>query len=297
MRVLVTGASGHVGGAVAAGLAASGNDVVGLSRRMSAPAGVRALAADLGNDSVIASVVDRVPPCEAIVHAAASLAKEPLAESVTIVNGLGTQRVMAMAAAWAVRSVVVISGVPVIGVPLVRPVTEEHPTAPATAYHASKLYSEHVARVAAPPGCAVAVLRVTSPIGPGTPDGRITSVFVRKALADEPITLAGQGLRRQDYIDVRDVADAVERAIVRRADGCFNVASGVAVANTDLAETCIAVLGSTSRVEFSGSPDPDEGVSWDVSVERAARDLGFRAEIGLDTSLLAMAAELAPTRR
>jgi UDP-glucose 4-epimerase len=296
MRVLVTGASGHIGGAIASALVAGGHEVHGLSRRPQAPPGVRAVTADLGGRRGLTGLSDDIPPCDAVVHAAAALDKDPASETVTLVNGIGTQRVVDLARQWRSRSLVLVSGVTVIGIPRVLPIDEDHPTAPLTAYHASKLYSEHLVHATAPAGCAVAVLRVTAPIGAGTPEGRIASVFVRRALEGRPLVLAGKGGRRQDYVDVADVARAAVSATAGAVSGTFNVASGRSVSNLELARTCIELFGSPSAVALSGSADPEEELHWDVSIERAADELGYRPEVTLEASLSAMASHLTAGR-
>ena len=44
------------------------------------------------------------------------------------------------------------------------------------------------------------------------PDKRIF-LFVKQAQAGQPLQFAGQGSRRQNYVDVRDVATAVEQCL------------------------------------------------------------------------------------
>ena len=288
MRVLVTGASGHVGGTIARALIGDGHDVVALSRRwVKLPGLAHSHMVDIGAPGLVDHIAAR--PCDAIVHAAASMAGDPHDLSLSQVNALGTQQLIALAARWDVRSFVYVSSIAVIGTPRELPVTEAHPTAPATAYAASKLYGERLTELAASRGVAAASLRVTSPIGPGMATGRIVSVFVERALAGEPLVLAGRGGRRQDYIDVRDVAAAAQACLAQRASGCFNVAAGTSVSNAQLAELCVQTLESSSEVVLGGGADPDEQLRWDISVERARTHLGWVARHELRASLLAVA--------
>lgn len=289
MRVLVTGASGHVGGAVATRLAGAGHEVVGLSRRTAGAAGVsQLLSADLGGDGVLERLAAE-RPCEAVVHSAAETDLDPHAPGVVMTNCLGTQRVVALAERWSCAQMVFVSSVPVIGRPRQLPVTEEHPLDPPTAYHASKLFGERLTELAGRRGMAAASLRLTSPVGPGTPPGTILGVFVRRALAGEPLEVAGNGTRAQDYVDVRDVADGVLACLESRSGGVFNIARGEPVANAELAGACVAALGSRSEVRAGSRPDPEEGVRWEVSIQRAADAFGYSPSRTIADSILAAA--------
>ena len=213
MRVLVTGTSGHVGGAIATHLVDRGWEVVGVSRRTGKLEGLaEQVQVDISSLSFQSEVSSVVSPCSAIVHAAASLDKDLYDPAISLTNCLGTQQVLKLANMWGVKSFVYISSVPVIGRPQGVPITEEHPTDPLTAYHASKLYGEYLTEIARQNGLASAILRLTSPVGPGMPDNRILSIFVKQALVNDPLRITGQGTRQQNYVDVRDVALAVGSA-------------------------------------------------------------------------------------
>jgi len=293
MRVLITGSSGHVGGAIARHFLERGFEVVGLSQSPSRLGGqAQEIQADIGSDAFAERVAAAVAPCAAIVHAAAALDKDLLAPALGRANCLGMQQVLQLAFKWNVASFVYISGVTVIGTPRSLPVTEEHPIDPPTAYHASKLYGEHLTELARRAGLSAAVLRLTAPVGPGMRSDRILSVFVRHTLAGTPITVAGQGSRRQNYVDVRDVASAVESCVRMRTTALCNIAGRHSISNLELARACKRVLGSSSPIQFSGRPDPEEGVQWEVSIARAAACLGYEPRHTIDDSIRTVAAEV-----
>lgn len=279
-------------------LVAGGHEVVGVARRLTRVAGLaQAPMLDLADPGFGARLRASVARCDAVVHAAAALDKEPGSEAVTLVNCRGTQQVVQVAEAWEVSALVFVSGVAVVGRPRVLPVDEEHPVDPPTAYHASKVYGEHLVELAgrralaAGRGLAACTLRLTAPVGPGTPEGRILTAFVRNALSGAPLPLAGDGGRRQDYVDVRDAAVAVDAAIERGASGTFNVGSGSSVSNRELAEAVVAQLGSSSAIEPTGRPDPDEDVHWEVSIESARAELGWEPRHTLSDAIAAAADE------
>lgn len=291
MRVLVSGTGGHVGGAVAGHLATAGHEVIGLSRsEILAPGESERVALDIGSSTAASEIVSRTGPCDAIVHAAAAIDKELDSAAIDLTNCLGTQQMLSLAEAWGRTPFVFISGVTVIGSPVETPITESHPTSPLTAYHASKLYGEHLARIAGSTGVRAVSLRLTAPVGPGMAHNRILSVFVRRALENQPLTLAGRGSRRQNYVDVRDVARAVEVAL-QRGSGIINVAGAAQTSNLELATLCVERLSSASQIQFSGE-DPEEGVNWDVSHDRAVSELGYEPRCSITDSILAVASEI-----
>jgi len=288
VRVLVTGTSGHIGGVIAAHLIEHDYEVVGVSRRLNSAARTvsRALSLDLSSPDAGEAIAKAVPPCGAIVHAAAALDPDPLMPGVTLTNAFGTHQQLALGAQWEIESFVYLSSVPVIGRPVELPVTESHPAKPRSVYHASKLYGEHLVRLASNCGAS---LRLSAPVGPGMDGRRILPAFVRRAVAGEPLEVAGDGSRGQDYVDARDIASAAEAAIERRATGLMNIASGRCVTNLELAHRCIEVLGSSSEVRLSGTRDPEDGLRWEVSTARAERELGYRPAHTLEEAIVALA--------
>jgi UDP-glucose 4-epimerase len=287
----VTGTSGHVGGAIGAHLLERGHEVVGVSRRLNSSARTvsHAISMDLGDSGAAEAMAAATRRCDAIVHAAAALDADPLAPAISLTNGLGTQQLLALAARWGVDSFVYLSSLPVIGRPQTLPITEQHPVNPTSAYHASKLYGEHLVRIASRAGMS---LRLTAPIGPGMAADRILPTFVRRALTGEPLDVLGEGSRGQDYVDARDVAAAVEASIDGRATGLLNIGSGRCITNIELAKLCVELLGSNSEVRLSTGQDPEEGVRWEVSTARAQESIGYRPRHPLEDSIAALALAL-----
>ena len=154
MRVFITGVTGQVGRAIAARLADQGCDVTGMSRRARQVPGLSEhVEVCLGSEKAVDLIGQALRPCEAIVHAAASLSHDKYDPSISLTNCLGTQQVTKLASLWGASQLVYISSIQVIGCPVLHPITEDHPTQPLTAYHASKLYGERLAGLAEGNGC------------------------------------------------------------------------------------------------------------------------------------------------
>ncbi|MFJ2948104.1 MULTISPECIES: NAD-dependent epimerase/dehydratase family protein [unclassified Streptomyces] len=110
-------------------------------------------------------------------------------------------------------------------------------------------------------GLDAVVLRVFSPVGPGTPAGsplgRLAEAM-RRAMqsGDAELKLGGLGTQR-DFVDVRDVARAVHAASLSAAQGVINIGSGRAVRLRDAAGILARVAGYGGALnELDGPPHP-----------------------------------------
>lgn len=293
MRVLVTGAAGFIGSTVVAYLLERGAEIVALDRRPVSFQGVKTVQADLCARYPGLDLAGQIGPCDALVHTAAVIDMSPFNPDIVLANCLGTQQALNLAGQLNVGIFVFLSSVPVIGMPERLPIKEDHPACPLTAYHASKLFGEHMVAIAAHDALVGTTLRLTSPVGPGMPHNRILSAFVKQAMTDRPIRLLGRGTRRQNYVDVRDIAIVIEQALHRKIAGVFQIAGRTCISNLELAHKCIRLLESSSDVQFTGTPDPEEGVTWDVSISKAESMLGYDPVHDIDSSIIALRHEYA----
>lgn len=268
MRIVVTGCSGFVGSAVLEACNTQKMTGIGVGRSGS-------VALDITHSSFAELLSSRVRSCDAVVHCAASLSLANDDLSVPLVNCVGVHNVIAAALLMKARVIVFLSSIQVIGRPVSLPIDEDHPVLPETSYHASKLYGEHMLRIASGTSLRTVIMRLTSPIGRGASTDRIFGRYVSCAMKGEQINVFGNGLRKQNYVDVRDVAKAVLQAIPLDVSGVFNVAGQSSITNMDLARLCVETLNSKSPIVHSGYPDPEEGLAWEVSIKKARRELAY----------------------
>ncbi len=108
-------------------------------------------------------------------------------------------------------------------------------------------------------GLDAVVLRVFSPVGPGTPAGsplgRLAEAMRRAMQSGESeLKLSGLGVQR-DFVDVRDVARAVHAASLSAAQGVVNIGSGRAVRLREAASVLARVAGFGGALhEIDGPP-------------------------------------------
>jgi NDP-hexose 4-ketoreductase len=153
-------------------------------------------------------------------------------------------------------------------------------------------------------GLDAVVLRVFSPVGPGTPVtsplGRLAEALRRAMQGGEAeLKLAGMGVRR-DFVDVRDVARAVHAASLSAAQGVVNIGTGHALHMREVAASLAHIAGFAGALTelddqhppaqahgpAAQPPYPDGCGVWQQADVRTARDrLGWRPRIALEESL------------
>ncbi|MBF4463261.1 MULTISPECIES: NAD-dependent epimerase/dehydratase family protein [unclassified Rathayibacter] len=212
MRVLVTGASGLLGGAVAAGLVAEGHEVRTFQRR---PSGVTGVEEARGSLTDPRAVEEAVADSDAVVHLAAkvSLAGDPA--DFDRVNVDGTRRLLAAAERAGVRRFVQVSSPSVahVGSSLVG--ADAEPADPRRArgdYARTKARAEVLALGADAPSFSVVAVRPHLVWGPG--DTQLVARIVERARAGRlPLLGKGQALIDSTYVD--NAASAIVAALGR----------------------------------------------------------------------------------
>ncbi len=292
MNILVTGSNGFIGSWVSRYLKEQGNYIIGLGRREEAVGPVdEYVCCDMSTDSM-RQLYDREKtgkkPLDAVVHLAADMRKDPYGAEIVFHNCVGTQRILELCEAQGIKIFVQLSSLPVIGKPRCHPITEEHPLAPPTVYHVTKITGELLADYAyTRHGIRTVSFRISAPIGPGMLTDKIFPVFVSRAVCGKDLVLYGKGTRKQTYIHVRDIAKAVSLALLSAdAHGTYNLSSYNCLSNKELADKCVRLLGSKSKVVYSGHDDTMDDDLWDVSIERVRQDLGYEPDISIDEAIL-----------
>jgi nucleoside-diphosphate-sugar epimerase len=101
----------------------------------------------------------------------------------------------------------------------------------------------------------------------------------------------GSGSRRQNFVHAEDVAAACLLALTR-GHGTYNL-GGSGASMRELAELALHVGGrQASEARASGRVDPQEGMTFDMSCERAAKELGFAPQYTLEGGMRALYAAM-----
>lgn len=276
-RVLVAGGTGFVGSAIVRRLRADGVDAIVASR---------GTGVDLRKERSVA----RLPRCDAIVHAAcrASVPESWVAPASFYRDHLlATLNLLEHARATGAR--LLLASTYVYGVAPPVPVAEDAPAAAHSPYTASRILSERLCRdYHRDHGVAVDVLRIFNAYGPGQRREFVVAAVVAGALAGR-IELATPEPKR-DFVHVDDVARAFALAAGRTSPSfdVFNIASGESRALGEVAAAAASMAGHAVEISYTGARREQEIPDARANVRKAARVLGWRAEIGFDDGLAAL---------
>jgi nucleoside-diphosphate-sugar epimerase len=273
MIVLVTGASGWVGGRTARELLRAGAEVRCLvepgTDGARLPADAEAVTADVRDaDGVAAAMaeVEAVVHCAAVIHPArARLFRE--------VNEAGTRHVVEAAARAGVRRLVHVSSNAAAGFQREREVllTEDDPPRPRGGYGTSKLAAERAVLAAHAAGSLEAtVIRPCRCYGPGQPP-RVERVFRMIRTGTVPVIGDGGALRSMSFVDdvVRVVAQCLDDP--NAAGETFWIADGRPYTTLE----AFAAMAAAAEVPLRARKVPEAAArvceALDLALERAGR--------------------------
>ena len=279
MRVLVTGGAGFIGSHVVDSLLAAGMEPRIFDVRPSShhePGEV---------DSVLGDLLDRealrkaMRGCDAVVHLAAAADVDDVAlrpAEAEAVNARGTLNVLEAARGAGVSRVVYASTIWVYGDATGTVDEDQSIELPDHLYTATKLAGEMYCRsYMALYGLDCTVLRFGIPYGPRARPAGVIPIFVRRALAGEPLTIAGEGLQSRRFVYVEDLADGVVRGLEPQAGGrVYNLVGDESITIRGIADAVGDVLGAVEIVHTSARAADFAGA--EISGARAAAELGWR---------------------
>ncbi len=206
MKVLVTGASGFLGGFVCARLVERGHEVVALVRRDgSQPPGTTALLGNLSNAGSLSRALNLAEP-ECVIHLAAEIASQRDPRRIAAANVVGTADLILAAETAGVRRIVFTSTA-VTGDAGGEVLTEESELPVKTIYGRSKMEGERMLRSSS---VEDVIIRPSHIYGPG---GWFLDEFVIRLLQPGRFAVIGSGRNWWDVVQVEDVATACVLAV------------------------------------------------------------------------------------
>ncbi|MFQ3243421.1 MAG: dihydroflavonol-4-reductase [Arenicella sp.] len=207
-RVLVTGATGFTGGALARKLVEQGNHVVALVRKTGNINALQALGVELvyGDITDREAVISAAENCDVIYHIAAVFRTAGHPDSYYQgVNTTGVQYVVDAALQHKVGHTVHCSTIGVHGDVEDLPSNEESPFNPGDIYQRTKLAGEELFAKAMAAGLSGTIFRPGAIYGPG--DMRLLKMFKQIKRGFFPLFGGGKNLYHLSYID--DLTDGI----------------------------------------------------------------------------------------
>ena len=274
MRIAVTGGTGKLGRAVVAELRDGGDEVINLDAAAQRP-DIRIDLTDYGQTiEALTAIDDRYDHLDAVVHLAAIPAPGITGNAATFQNNIiATYHVFAAARAAGITNVVWASSETLLGIPFdtpppYLPLDEDYPARPESRYALAKHLEETMAAQFCRWNPALKMIGL-----------RFSNVMDPSDYAEFPSFDADPALRKWNlwgYIDARDGAQAVRKALDYRATGVeiFIIANADTVMSRSSASLAAEVYPG---VEVRRELGEHETL---LAIDKARRLLGYEPRFG-----------------
>ncbi len=136
-------------------------------------------------------------------------------------------------------------------------------------------------------GVDIRVARIFNTYGPRMlpDDGRVVSNFIVQALANEPLTIFGDGAQTRSFCYVDDLVDGLIRLMEHDSlIGPVNLGNPVELSVRELADKVLAHTGSESKLVEEPLP-ADDPVRRKPDIALAKKELGWEPTTALDDGL------------
>jgi len=210
------------------------------------------------------------------------------------VGSYGTHNALGLAK-WKRARFLLASTSEVYGDPLVHPQPETYwgnvnPIGPRGVYDEAKRYAEALTMAYhRQQGVDTCIVRIFNTYGPRMRphDGRAIPTFLRQALADEPVTVFGDGSQTRSFCYVDDL---IRGLILLAGSGehlPVNIGNPAEYTLLELAQKVVQATGSHSEIVFEALPVDDPKVRQ-PDTTRARQLLGWEPQVSLEEGLRRM---------
>ncbi len=294
-RAIVTGGAGFIGSCLVDRLVQEGVRVAVVDNLVTGKLENLNPEASFYNLDVCDPLIEKVfrtEKPEVVFHLAAQASvpkslQEPAEDART--NILGSLNLLMQCWRWDVERVVYSStGGAIYGDPETLPCPETHPIRPKSPYGASKHSAEsYVVCFAALAGFKYAILRYGNVYGPRQdPEGEagVVAIFASRMLRSMPVVIYGDGRQTRDFIYVSDVAEANLKALSVETEDVYNIGTAQGTSVNDIFAKLAQLTGYSQHPKYA-PPRSGEVASIYLDASKAARVLGWRAQVNMDTGL------------
>lgn len=232
-KILITGATGYIGGVLAERLAALGHDVVAPARTLPEngfhSSGIHWVKADLHDTNALNTAMRGVDEVYHMAAFARPWSKDPSAYH--RINVEGAENVFSAAAANGVRRVVYTSTAGVFGPCKDQQPVDEYGTpwkSPYTEYDRSKIAAEAIVRKRSAEGQEIVIVNPTRVYGPGDPSTiNAVNKMIQLYLKGRFRFLPGDGSGLGNYVYIDDVVNGHILAMEKGISGENYILGGI----------------------------------------------------------------------
>lgn len=259
-KILVTGGLGFIGSHIVESLLREGANVrildnysTGSEENISnVVKDVEIIKGDILNLSDLRKALKGI---DIVSHQAAQLEitraiEDPIEDLTT--NTIGTLNLFRVCNEKNINRILMASSAGVYGQAVRVPQKEDsHPTDPNWAYGVSKLANEKYAMIMKDLyGLKITNFRYAIVYGPREWYGRVLTIFLKRALENEPIVIFGDGNQIRDFVFVEDLVAMHNMSIKNdnAMDQIFNISTSKGTSINDLAKNILKVSGKEIKI-------------------------------------------------
>jgi len=240
-RVVVIGAGGFVGGAIARGAAADGHEVVCIDRAM----------LDLLASTAADQLAGLIRTSDCVVLAAA---EAPCKTPKSLERNIALVFTVLQAIQISTPTYLMNVSSDAVYLDSATPLSESSPIGPANLHGAMHAAREALLNTAP---TSVIHLRPTLIYGFGDPhNGYGPNQFLSRMRSGADVQLFGDGEERRDHVHIRDVARIAAGCLVKRPTGSLNVASGEVQSFREIAESTVKLSGGKVQIRTTPRNGP-----------------------------------------
>jgi dTDP-glucose 4,6-dehydratase len=296
-RIVVTGAAGFIGSHLCETLLARGDSVVGVDNLITGDlsniAHLRALDFQFIRHDVT-QYIDVEGPVDYVLHWASPASPIDYLElpiQTLKVGSLGTHNALGLAKAKGAKFVLA-STSEVYGDPLEHPQKETYwghvnPIGPRGVYDEAKRFAEAITLAYhRTHGVDTKIVRIFNTYGPRMRlrDGRAVPAFVSQALANEDVTVFGDGTQTRSFCYVSDLVRGILSLMEANTNEPVNIGNPHELTIEEIARTIVRLVGSRSTIVYRPLP-VDDPKQRQPDITRARTLLGWEPKVSLEDGL------------
>jgi dTDP-glucose 4,6-dehydratase len=296
-RIVVTGAAGFIGSHLCETLLARGDSVIGIDNLVTGDlnniAHLRALDFQFIRHDVT-QYIDVDGRVDYVLHWASPASPIDYLElpiQTLKVGSLGTHNALGLAKAKG-ATFVLASTSEIYGDPLEHPQKETYwgnvnPIGPRGVYDEAKRFAEAITLAYhRTHGVNTKIVRIFNTYGPRMRlrDGRAVPAFVSQALANQDVTVFGDGTQTRSFCYVTDLVRGILSLMDAKTNEPVNIGNPHEVTIEEIARTIIRLIGATSKIIYRPLP-VDDPKQRRPDITRARTLLGWEPTVGLEEGL------------